>query len=333
MSEVIQELTQFGFETTHGTAVAPTWIGYGVLTAKVDRSLNWGNSHTGTYLARRNATNGRIKPSFSWVEDATFEDLPQWLQMAVDGAVTPAADAGTPIAYTRVHDPDLATNTLKSVTMRWDPPGQAKETAGVVVNSIKLSGTPDNDQQSAWQLSAELMGLDVDNTSITHAALSERVTETISAPGTLFYTDDLPANIGTTQIEGRLIDWSIDINVNQHLKAFAENKRGYAPGKKGRGERTFDAQFTFEFDDEGEFTNFLSDEPVLRCIRLEAPGSIIHDTVEKMLTIDVVGYWSSFAFSNREGNKTAVVGLAAGYNATFANDYKITVVSALDVHP
>jgi hypothetical protein len=329
---MIQRKVQFGIESTKGTPVAATRIANGVLSdPNLNRNLVWSNVQNGTYLGRQKASYPRFMPTWSYTEAASYEDLAWWLQLAVDGSVTPSADAGTPIAYTREYDPDLATDTLKSVTMEYGVDGeQVNEVAQVMVNSLTLRCNPDNQNEPAWMMDAELLGLSIDDSASFTSALTIRDTEEIAAAGTKIYIDDDPTDLGDTQKSGFLIDASLTINVNRHFKAFAENVTGAAPGKVGRQARTFDLQITHEFDDYAEYSNFLSATPVLRAVRLYQEGSVIHDAVRNALTIDAVGYWSSWAGSNRDGNMTAVMTLQAGLiDATYGNDYQFVLVNDL----
>src|SRR6188768_3587313 len=106
-NELILTKTQAGLEVTRGTGVAATRILNGELTPKIERSLNWGKVHTGSFVGRRRAAQGRIKPSFSYAEEATFEDIPWWAQLFAKAPVTGVTDAGTPPGYTYSFAPDL----------------------------------------------------------------------------------------------------------------------------------------------------------------------------------------------------------------------------------
>lgn len=326
-NEVILLKNQAGIEVTRGTAVAATRKVYADITPSIDRTLNWGRSRTGTYDARRRPSYSRIRPTFSGVDSATYEDLAWWGQLMWKGGVTGVTDGGTPPGYTYTFLPTLATDDLKSITLEFNEAGNPMESSQVMVTSWTLRGDADNDQESEWMLDLEMMGRDF-TTGITYtAALGERTTEAIIARGTKVYVDD--ATMGSTQLTGKLINWSITGNNNIHFKAFAEDENAFAANKVGRGERTVDAQFTFEFDDADELDNFLSTTPVERLIRLEREGTTIHTTTKKRLRTDLAGFWSSWSRSDREGNLTAVFGLQAGYNTTLAGSFKAEIVNAL----
>ena len=335
MPEVFQEKSQAGIESTHGTGVAATRILNGVLTPfPVDRGLVWSEVHNGSYVARQKASYGRFMPTTSYSEALTFEDLPWWAQMFAEGGVTGGTDGGSPNpAYTYDFDPDLTTDTLKSFTLENNVGGSVYDWVQVMADTVQIRIAPDNTSEPSWMMDLGLMALGLP-TAGSFASLTQRATEEIRAAGTKVFIDSSQANIGNTQSTGSIIDASISLAVNRHFKAFMENADGAAPNKMGRQARTLDAQITVEFDNYTEYNNLISATPVPRFIRIEQVGSLIHTTVRKRVRFDLAGYWTSWAASEREGNRTAVFQFQAGnIDPTFANDYKLSVVNGLATLP
>jgi len=254
--------------------------------------------------------------------------------MFAEGGVTGVTDGGNPNpAYTYAFDPDLNTDTLKSFTLENNVGGSVYDWVQVMADTVQIRIAPDNTSEPSWMMDVGLMALGLP-TSGSFASLSHRATEEVRAAGTKVFIDSSQANIGNTQVTGWLIDASISIAVNRHFKAFMENADGAAANKMGRNDRTFDMQMTVEFDNYTEYNNLISATPVPRFIRLQQEGSIIHTTVRKRARFDVAGYWTSWAASEREGNRTAVFQFQAGnIDPTFANDYKLSVVNGLATLP
>jgi hypothetical protein len=319
---------QAGIEATRGTDTPATRIVYADITMTPTRALGWGTQRTGTYNARRVPSYGRISVAGTGADVATYEDLPWWLLLGLKGGVTGVTDAGTPPAYTYTFVPSLTTDDLASITLEHNESDNPIQTTQTMVNSFTLRGDPDNNAEPSWMLDLEVLGRDWTSTTFT-AALTDRTTEAITAAGTKIYMNDTAAALGTTQLLGTLINWSITVNNNLHFKAFAEDETSFAANRVGRGSRTVDAQFVFEFADSDELDNFLSTTPVERFVRLEREGSIIHDAITKRLRVDLNGYWSGFSRGDREGNLTATFTLQAGYNVTTATDLEIEVVNDL----
>lgn len=331
MPETIQRKVQAGIESSRGTPVAATRILNGVISPwTIDRNLVWSQVNNGMYVQRQKGSYSRPVVTTTYNESVTYEDIAWWLQFAAEGNVAGVGDSGTPDeAYSYEFDPDLTSDTLESATFECGVPGHVEDFAQVMVDTMTLRIAPDNTSEPSWMMDVNLMALGLP-TAGTFASLTTRNTEEIRAAGTEIYIDDDPTNVGTSQKTGWLIDASLTFNIMRHNKAFAENATGAAPGKTGRGPRTTDVQITYEFDDYDEYNDFLSDTPVLRAVRIYQEGSVIHTTVRKSIAIDIVGYWASFAESEREGNMTAVMVLQAGLiDATFGNDYKVEVVNGL----
>lgn len=330
-NEVILQKNQAGLESTRGTGVAATRVVYAQITPQYNRALQNFEDHSGTYEGRRRVAYAREKVGFSALDIATFEDLPWWLQMGVKGGVTGTADGSG--AYTYTFTPSAATDDLKSMSLEFNESGNPYEADQCMINSWTLRMDSDNDQEPGWMFDAEIMARDWSTTTYT-AALGDRTTETILARGTKIYIDDAGGTIGTTQKTGSLINCSITVNNNIHFKAFAEDVTYVAANKVGRGWRTLDAQFTFEFDSDTEFAKYRNTVAQQRMIRIERESTaVIHTTVYKRLRFDMYGYWSSWSRSDRQGNLTATFGFAGFYDATAAKTFTLAIVNALSSLP
>lgn len=325
-NEVRLNRLQAGFEASAGTAVAATRKLYMRTdpVSGVSTPLLWFDDATGSYIGRRRPTKGRTTVGFPGTDLVTFEDIHWWLYMMVEG--TPAESTGTdPSVLVHTFTPDQSTDSLKSATFEWGDPGNIYEISQVYMNSWTLRGDADNDNELGWMLEADFMGRTFDAGTFT--ALADRETEVVTARGTKLYIDDAGGTIGTTQVTGKLINWSISGTINRHTKAFAEDEQYVAQGKTGRADWTVDAQFTMEFEDDDEFANYRSGTPVQRLIRIEREGSEIATGENKALAVDLFGYWSTVATGDREGNKTITLGLEAGYDTTEATDARFTVTN------
>lgn len=327
-NEVILNKVQVGFETVPGTPVAATRKMYMRMdpASGVNVPLVWFDDATGTYQSRRRATKGRTTVAWPGTDLATFEDLHYWLHMMVEG--TPNETTGVdPTVLVHEFVPDLSADTLRSITTEWGDPGNAYEISQTYMNSWTLRGDSDNDSEIGWMLEADFIGRTFDSTTFT-PALPDRTTEVITARGTQVFIDDTAATAGTTQLTGKLINWSISGNINRHTKAFAEDEFYVAAGVTGRQGWTLDAQMTLEFDDDDEFANYRATTPVQRAVRLRREGTEIGATGEnRALEIDLFGYWSAVSTGDREGNKTITLSLQAGHDATEATDSRFTITN------
>lgn len=321
---------QAGIESTRGTNVAATRKVYAQITPTFTRPLSPFRNTTGTYHGRRRPSYGRTKVGFTALDEATYEDLPWWLQFCIKGGVTGSNDGSG--AYTYDFTPTIASDDLKSFTLEFNESGNPYESGQCMVNSWTLRMDADNDQEPSWMLDLQIIARDWTTTTFT-TSLADRTTEPILARGTKLYIDDAGGTIGNTQVTGKLISCSITGTNNLTFKAFAEDTNYVAANKVGRGEQYLDAQFTFEFDDDTEFAKYRSATPAQRLIRIEQTGSIIHDAVTKAMQIDLYGYWSSWSRGVRVNNLTATFGLMSFYDATATKAFSVSVVNALSSLP
>ncbi len=326
-NEIILQRVQAGIETVRGAPVAATRKVYARIAPSYDRTLSAIQDTTGTFQARRRPVYSRARPSFSGTDVVTFEDGPWWALLRLKGGVTPTADLGTPPAQTRVYLPTIAADDLASITMEFNEVGNPYESAQVMCNSWTMRFDSDNDTEAGWMMEADFLARDLAINTYT-TALADRTTEVVPARGTKVYMDTSSA-LGTTQRVGWLISGSISGNNNLHYKAFSEDEIYFAANKVGRGEQTFDAQLTVEFDSDVDFARFRSDTPIQLKVRLEREGSIIHSTVRKRMRLDIMGYWSSIGWGDREGNITATFNLMGFYDPTLGGTYREEWVNAL----
>jgi hypothetical protein len=285
---------------------------------------------SGTYEGRRIPAQLRPTIGFTSSEKLTYEDFPWWLQfmIGVNAGLAAVGDAGTPEAFTREAVPSLETDDLASMTLEFNHVGNPYESSQVMVNTWTIRIDPDN--EGAWMLDTEMVGRTWDTTAFT-GSLPDRTVSIIKAPGTKMFIDDTFGGLGTTQLTGKLIGASVTGNNNLHLKAFSEDEVNFAAGKVGRGLRTFDAQFVWEFDDDVEFAKYrTTGDPVERFVRIEREGATIHGAVKKRARIDMNGFYMSWAPGDREGNLTMTMGLACYYNATAGYSLAIEVVNTQD---
>lgn len=330
-NEVILQKTQAGLETVRGTSVAATRKLYAQVAMSYDRPIGSFEDRSGTYEARRRIMYGREVIGLTATDIATYEDLPWWGQMAWKGNVAGVSDAGTPApAYTYDQTPSAAVDDLKSATFEVNEPGNPYEIDQVMVNSWTLRGDSDSDDEPGWMFEAEMLGRTLATTTYT-AAIPDRDTEVILARGTKLFIDD--ATLGTTQVLGKLISFSVTGNNAIHFKAFAENEAGFAANKVGRQARTVDAQFVMEFDSDAEFAKYRSTSPSKRYVRLEREGSTIHTTVKKRARLNMIGYWSAISWGDREGNIIATFGLSCFYDTTAGYAFSPVIVNALATLP
>jgi hypothetical protein len=334
-NEIVLDKMQAGKEVlaSRGVAVAATRVldARGVLS--FNRPLAALPSQSGSFSPRRTPVYGRQTAGLTLTAGLGYEDAPFYFDGALKGYISGVSDAGTPNpAYEYEYVPTEAADDLASYTFEVGDPDNIYELAQVMFNSWTIRMDGDSTDEPGWMFEAEAIARALDTSSFT-AALTLPAREAVMAPGTLVYIDDAGGTLGTTQVTGQIINFSVTGNSNVHLKGFLEDESEYGAGNVGRGERVFDAQLTVEFFDDTEFANYRGNgtgEAVQRLIRVKREGSTaIHTTVFPSIELDIAGYWSSWSPGDREGNKIATFGLMGFVDDVLGYDFAARVVNDL----
>jgi hypothetical protein len=135
--------------------------------------------------------------------------------------------------------------------------------------------------------------------------------ESVAFPGTKLYLDAEGGTIGTTQVLGRFISFSVTWTNNYQKKWFAENVTE-ASSRTGRGSRMISGQVRMEFDRRTEYEQW---EALTGAkMRIEQTGSVINVSPEtrKLARIDVPRLrWDAVTEDEREANITATFAFLA----------------------
>jgi hypothetical protein len=160
--------------------------------------------------------------------------------------------------------------------------------------------------------------------------IADRVRETIEAPGTKLYLDTSSA-IGTTEVPGRMISFSVNYNVNSSGKRFMDNTTGYS--RFGFGATVVTGQVRLEGDDRDEYDAWIAGTDSK--IRIKQTGSVIDSGAgtTKSAQIDIPFVeWDALTEDDRENNVTftltfrGMVDPSAGYPGQFVTKNKLSVL-------
>lgn len=152
--------------------------------------------------------------------------------------------------------------------------------------------------------SAVQSGDTIDVYPLFTASISDRTRETIKGPGTKLYLDNSGGTIGTTQISGRFISFSVTSTLGAAYKRFMDNVDEMST-RVDRGTVRVTGQVRLEFDRKREWDKYKDLEPEL--MRIKQTGSTI-DTgagTTKSATIDLYKvYWDDPTEDVRGNNVT-----------------------------
>jgi hypothetical protein len=165
------------------------------------------------------------------------------------------------------------------------------------------------------------------------AGLTDRVREAIDAPGTQLFIDNAGGTIGTTQVLGKFISFSVSYANNITAKRYLENTSTNAL-KTGRGMRDITGQIRMEFEDHAEYDKWVANAP--RLIRIQKTGSQINAAplTNKYARIDIpAGYWDAVTQDTRDNNITATFAFKGYKDVTLGYPFKFDAKTKQSVLP
>lgn len=164
--------------------------------------------------------------------------------------------------------------------------------------------------------------------------IADRTREIIAAPGTTLYIDALGGTIGTTDIPGRFISFSVTYQSGLTTwKRFMENVDSFT-AKPDLGKRKVMGQVRLEFDRLDEWENFAAG--VGQMIRIEQTGSTIDSgaNTTKSATIDVYNaIWSNFTEDERNSNITVTLPFTGFVDTSEGVPFELAVKNKLSTLP
>lgn len=161
------------------------------------------------------------------------------------------------------------------------------------------------------------------------AGIADRTRETIEAPDTSVYVDT--GTIGTTEVQGRVISWSVNYNINSAGKRFMDNPTGYS--RFGFGKTAVTGQIRVEADERDEYDAWVAG--TAQRIRFKQTGTTIDSGAgtTKYAQIDIHNaQFDGVSEDDRDNNVTwtfafrGYVDSTAGVPITFATKTRLSVL-------
>lgn len=165
------------------------------------------------------------------------------------------------------------------------------------------------------------------------AGITDRDRETIEAPGTVLSIDDDSGSIGTTDIDGEFISFSVTYMSNTSPKRFMENIDSYS-SRIGQGEKIITGQVRLEFARRDEYDHWQNLDP--RAIRIYREGSVIDSGAgtNKYAQLDIYrAFWDTLDESDREENITATFGFVGFVDDSEGIPFELSVKNTLATLP
>jgi len=313
--ETWRSQVEAGVETTWGVAVAgtrqlyPLLDGFGLTNEREGRPKRMAvNSRANV----RGFTSGPDAVGGTARIDMSPEELPEWMNITLQGGVAPTTPVGATLARLWTWTP--GGETLDSATFRYHDGANVFIAAGVYGNQITFEGSADAEST----VTVDLFGKSFASGALT-GGLPQRTPEFLEGWQCRLYIDAFEGTAGTTLVTA-MLNWNVVLGNNLSRKYYADNDR--APNKIPIGVLDASAQITFEASEAAtatEFANWNSDTP--RLVRLEfvGPADGIESGQRSFLTIDLPGHWTAPDLSGEgEGTREYTFTLQARYDATNA---------------
>ena len=195
--------------------------------------------------------------------------------------------SGSSGAYLWNFSPQLeASNDQDSYTVEYGDDSQAWECPFVVCMDLDLSVTLDD----IVKVRAGMVGREATRTSFTPSLDDEDVTEVV-ANDLKIYIDDTWGAIGTAQKDSLLVGASIKLPSGLATTKYADGRKDFSNVRENSRHHELELEMTIGTDGLAELSAY--DNQTLRAIRLQFEGPAIESGYDNLLTVDMLGYYTS----------------------------------------
>ena len=318
--ELWQAFFQIGKESTPGTGVAATRRMYFNIddsrlsrerTARPHRFATGSRDNVRAFTLGSTQVGGTVSLAMS------ADEIIELLLMTINGGVTPTG--ASPYVWTFTPG-----TSLDPATIEWDDGANEWEANGCYGGKLSIEGSVEEENK----VTMDVFGMALVSTTMT-GGLTEGVPSFIEGWETNFYIDAFGGTPGTTQIEGTLINWSIEIDNQLERKYFASNTQD--AGAITLGEIMVSAKLTFEASasqSDTEFTNW--DAATKRLVQLEfGQNELISGSDYKYVKFNLPGAWDLFDLGATDKN-TRAYELSLQYVYDPTNAYGLQIVCQND---
>lgn len=313
---------QVGLETVRGTGVAADKKLIGTLT--MTPNVTWHrpvDERNSLAEFRRNvavAQGTRLR----FEGDATYDQLIDFLSMAVRGAISPATVEITGRIWTFTPQ-TTAKNVQDSYTFEYGDDVQAWDSAFVICDNLELSIALDE----VVSLRADLFGKFAAKTSFTGAISDSSVTE-IVANNMKVFIDSSWANLGNTEVATLVAGATVRLPTGIAPAKYADGSLDFSAVREARTHLEIDLDLINSTEAITEYDAYVAG--TTRAIRLEVTGPIAVGATNYKLTIDCIGTYVSEPelFGDRDGENTLRLQLQSAEDSS-GNHFEFAVTNLI----
>ena len=324
MSLVAFRKIQIGKETTRGTAVAATKRLIGTLSMTPEVTWHRPVDERASLAEFRRAVVTARSARLRYEGDATYEQIINFLAMALKGGVTPTQPDPTnaPNTYQWTFTPNLTSkNNQDSFTVEYGDDTQEWESTFVVVENLELGVA----LGEVVSLRADLFGRFPSKSTFT-AGLSDPTVNEIVANDVRVYIDGSWSALGTTQKSNLVAGATIRFPTGLVPIKYADGSLDFSDLVEQRRHFELELDLAMGSDAITEYDAYVAGTS--RAIRLEFTGSLIEASYNRKLTIDIFGKYTTAPelFGDRDGENLIRLQLSSHDDGN-GNELSVAVIN------
>ena len=338
MANVQFRKTQAGLETTRGTAVAATRRLYDGST--FDPNPNYRRRDTpgsGSRIPMGEVVGGILEVPGTHTDILTAQDFPWYAQLGIKGGVA-AVLQGTAGAWSYTFVPSGTADDMKTATFEWNPGDETN------ANVFRLPGTYMESWGVDWTVGEEASFTSTLRASnmVTNgsggftgmtAAMPDRARNYLGGNRVVqVWVDTGASAIGTTELLGRSISYTLSYDNARHYKTFGESPT--TVHSSGLGALDITASVQLEWSSRAQYDTFMAGTDTKLRVRFVGPA-ITGSTpaANESVTFDHYRQWTSQPWEDRDGNVTSTMDFTLEYNTTAAQMFSAVAVNGLATLP
>ncbi len=287
---------QAGLESTRGTGVAADKVMLGTMTMTPEvthhRPVDERNSLAEFQRSIAVAQSTRLR----FEGDATYEQLIDWLSMAVQGAIAPATVEVTGRVWTFTPN-TTSKNVQDSYTFEYGDDVQAWDSAFTICDNLELTIALDE----VIRIRADLFAKFAAKTSFTGALSAPVVLNEIVANQMKVYIDGTYANLGVTEVPALVSGATVRLPTGLAPAKYADGNLTHNAVSESKTHLELDLDLIMSTEAITEYDAFVAGTD--RAVRLEITGPIAVGGTNYKLTIDCFGRYVAppELFGERDG--------------------------------
>ena len=313
---------QAGIEAAaaQGVAVPSTKKWIGTMTLTPDITFHRPVDERQSLAEFRRSVKIAQKGALRYESDVTFEQIIDFLGMAVRGSVDSAAIVGGTTSREWVYKPNLTSrNDQDSWTVEYGDNSQVWEAKYVICNSIELSLAMDETVKLTADLASNLPVKSAFTGGISDPDVTEVTTNSCSV-----FIDNTWATLGTTKKADLVAGGTVRLVTGIMPRQRLDGSFDFARTAEQRRHLEIDLDFIANSDGVVEFDAWEAQTD--RAVRLELVGPLIETGINYSLIIDAFGRYTTSPnlYDSADGENTFRLSLSSHQDTT-VNEFAFTV--------